>query len=200
MSDDVSYRDTKHHNFFDIGLDSTLYHFNSAEIEHRQSLIRYAVYDCLSMQQIMLKLKLIEPQESNINPSNEIIAATLNDITDMTSDDDQHDLPATNNFEPISPADIQADSIPKRQKTLTKAERRRIHNRTSTLKQRKRYYKTEIIISNIDRRFTIKEIKGIIKSYGVPYSAPNFSTSSTTQKRSVHNGMRNSSQINEYQH
>ncbi|CAF2266009.1 unnamed protein product [Rotaria magnacalcarata] len=148
----------------------------------------------------MLKLKLIEPQESNINPSNEIIAATLNDITDMTSDDDQHDLPATNNFEPISPADIQADSIPKRQKTLTKAERRRIHNRTSTLKQRKRYYKTEIIISNIDRRFTIKEIKGIIKSYGVPYSAPNFSTSSTTQKRSVHNGMRNSSQINEYQH
>ncbi|CAF4851782.1 unnamed protein product, partial [Rotaria magnacalcarata] len=63
---------------FDIGLDPTLYHFNSAEIEHRQSLVRYAVYDCLSMQLIMLKLKLIEPQESNINPSNEIVAATLN--------------------------------------------------------------------------------------------------------------------------
>ncbi|CAF1587901.1 unnamed protein product [Rotaria magnacalcarata] len=185
---------------FDIGLDPTLYHFNSAEIEHRQSLVRYAVYDCLSMQLIMLKLKLIEPQESNINPSNEIVAATLNDITDMTSDDDQHDLPATNNFEPISPTDIQADSIPKRQQTLTKAERRRIHNRTSTLKQRKRYYKTEIIISNIDRRFTTKEIQGIIKSYGVPYSAANFSTSSTIRKRSVHIGMRKSSQINDYQH
>ncbi|CAF3420629.1 unnamed protein product, partial [Rotaria socialis] len=135
----------------------------------------------------------------NINPSNEIITATLNDLTDMARDDDQHDLPTTNNFEPISPADIQADSTPKRQKTLTKAERRRIHNRTYTLKQRKRYCKTEIIVSNIDRRFTIKEIKGIIKSYSVPYSAVNFSTSSNTRKRSVHIGIRNPSQLNDYQ-
>ncbi|CAF1914360.1 unnamed protein product [Rotaria magnacalcarata] len=185
---------------FDIGLDPTLYHFNSAETEHRQSLIRYAVYDCLSMQQIMLKLKLIERQESNINPSNEIITATVNDLTNIACDDDQHDLQATNNFEPISPADIQDASTPRQQQTLTKAERHRIHNRTCTLKQRKRYYKTEIIISNIDRRFTIKNIKEIIKSYGVPFSAVNFSTSSATRKRSIHIGMRNSSQINDYQH
>ncbi|CAF4733977.1 unnamed protein product, partial [Rotaria magnacalcarata] len=65
------------------------------------------------MQQIMLKLKLIERQESNINPSNEIMTATVNDLTNIACDDDQHDLQATNNFEPISPADIQDASTPR---------------------------------------------------------------------------------------
>lgn len=43
---------------FNIGLDPQLYHFNLRELEHRQQLIHYAINDCLSIYQLLLKLKI----------------------------------------------------------------------------------------------------------------------------------------------
>ncbi|CAF3288684.1 unnamed protein product, partial [Rotaria sp. Silwood2] len=48
-------------------------------------------------------------------------------------------------------------------KELTPTEKRKIHNRSCTLRKRKKYYHHELIFRNIDRRFTIKQIKNVLR-------------------------------------
>ncbi|CAF1434727.1 unnamed protein product [Rotaria sp. Silwood1] len=103
--------------------------------------------------------------------------------------------PTIIDVEQISSDESEPEREPQQYNLLSEEERKRIHNRSCTLKQRKRYYQNKIIINNIDRRFKIKQIKAIIRSYDVPFFAVNFSTSSTTRQRSLHIGIRDLSQI-----
>ncbi|CAF1384611.1 unnamed protein product [Rotaria sordida] len=61
---------------FDIGLDLRMKHLNSKEIEHRQTSIKYTAADCLSMQQIMININIIDPQQSS-NLLNETCILTI---------------------------------------------------------------------------------------------------------------------------
>ncbi|CAF3138252.1 unnamed protein product, partial [Rotaria socialis] len=51
---------------FDIGLDSTLFHRNSNELEHRNVMINYAVNDCLSMDQLLIDMQIIDNEQQAI--------------------------------------------------------------------------------------------------------------------------------------
>lgn len=54
---------------------------------------------------------------------------------------------------------------------LTREQRKRIHSRSCTLKQRRRYYRHELIFSNIDHQFTIRRIKSILRQLNIRFYA-----------------------------
>ena len=81
---------------------------------------------------------------------------------------------------------------------LSEAERRKIHNRSCTLRQRRRHYRHEIIRRNIDRRFTITQVKTVLRQLHIPFNAINISRSSITHKCSLYIGIRNPSQLHTY--
>ncbi|CAF3266164.1 unnamed protein product [Rotaria sp. Silwood2] len=83
---------------------------------------------------------------------------------------------------------------------LPAEQRKRIHNRSCTLKQRRRYYQSEIIIKNIDKRFTIREIKDILKYQNVSFYAVNTSISSRTNERTLYIGIRDITKLSLYEH
>ena len=82
---------------------------------------------------------------------------------------------------------------------LSEAERRKLHNRSYTLRQRRRYYRHEIIRRNIDRRFTITQVKAILRQFHIPFNAINISRSYITQQYSLYIGIRNPSKLHVYQ-
>ena len=55
-------------------------HLNSKEIEYRQTPIKYTAADCLSMQQIMMNMNIIDPQQSS-NLLNETCILTIEQCT-----------------------------------------------------------------------------------------------------------------------
>ncbi|CAF4673538.1 unnamed protein product, partial [Rotaria sp. Silwood2] len=65
----------------------------------------------------------------------------------------------------------------KQRNPLTIQERKKIHNRSNTLKQRQRSYKHEIIQRDIDKRFTITNIKNILRKHNIKFCAINTSIS-----------------------
>jgi hypothetical protein len=69
---------------------------------------------------------------------------------------------------------------------------------SSTIKQRQ-YYRHEIIYRNIDRRFTITQIKQILRQQNILFNAVNVSTSSMTRKTSLYVGVKNPNQIKKYE-
>lgn len=77
-------------------------------------------------------------------------------------------------------------------------EKRKRKNRRSTLKQRKRHYKHEIILRGIDRRFSITMVKTILRQQEVSYTAVNISTSSVNGRTSLYVGVRNEFRLREY--
>lgn len=215
---------------FGIGLDPKLYHYNSDEINHRESLSQYAAYDCLSMQQLIIYLNMIEhnestnnsPNELTNNSSDEIIITSPNDINLIPSNvstsilinnDNENDLPSlendqrlsteiqiypTNELETISSDDETPNA--QQQNTLNAEQRRKIHNRSCTLKQRKKLYKYEFIRRGIDPRFTIKQIKQILRQHNIHFCALNASTSSLTHRRSLYIGIKDKKLLAEYEH
>ena len=80
---------------------------------------------------------------------------------------------------------------------LSKEERRRIHNRSCTVKQRRRYYRHTIIVENISGRLTIPRIKKILRSNKIDFFAVN--TPMIANKRSLVIGIRNVEMIDDYQ-
>jgi hypothetical protein len=82
---------------------------------------------------------------------------------------------------------------------LSTDERKRIHNKTCTRKQRDRYYKNKIIIKNFDRRFTINEIKSILKYENIPFYLVNKPKSKITGLRELHIAIRDVEQISVYE-
>ena len=94
----------------------------------------------------------------------------------------------------VVPTDLFVDEQERSQ--LTVEQRRKIHNRTCTLKQRRRYYQHQITIENVDRRFSIRTIKNVLRSKRVPFFAVNV-TKSSAEARGLCIGIRNPAAIEE---
>ncbi|CAF4247274.1 unnamed protein product, partial [Rotaria sordida] len=57
----------------------------------------------------------------------------------------------------------------------------------------------EIKCRNIDERFTIRNIKDILRQHRISFTAINFSTSSTTQECTLHLGIKDISKLETYE-
>ena len=68
-----------------------------------------------------------------------------------------------------------------KQQILTAEERRKIHNRSCTRKQRRRAYRRELIFRNVDHRFSITKIKKILRGKGIEPTALNKSKNESGQ-------------------
>ena len=77
-------------------------------------------------------------------------------------------------------------------------EEKKSRNRRSTLKQRKRQYKHEIIRRGIDPRFSITMVKEILRRYEIYYTAVNISKSSVTGRTSLYIGIKDQRKLHEY--
>ena len=78
--------------------------------------------------------------------------------------------------------------------------KRKTRNRISTIKQRQRNYRHEIIRRGIDPRFKIEIVKEILYRFNVPYTAVNISKSKMTGRKSLYIGIEDRYQLHEYEH
>ncbi|CAF1213809.1 unnamed protein product [Rotaria sordida] len=233
---------------FHIGLDPLLFQMNIHEKEDRRKLTQYAIYDCLSMQRILIKLDLVKKQNkilpaistTTINNSTSTTIYNNNNITDLekiSSDDNEPDKLVqqstrtistittsikettynnSNQIEFISsddedhefqreqqPTPIVSNNSPANNKEqynpLNKEQRKKIHNRTCTLKQRKKYYRHKIIKHNIDHRFTITNIKTILRQYSIQFCAINTVKPSRTNQTTLYIGIKNEKLLSTYE-
>ncbi|CAF3361123.1 unnamed protein product [Rotaria socialis] len=99
--------------------------------------------------------------------------------------------------ESISNFNDQNESKNPREK-LSDDQRRQIHNRSCTIKQRRRYYKNELIFQNIDYRFSIKQIKMILKEEKIPFYIVN-TTTTNENKRKLFVAVRNAKLLKTYE-
>ncbi|CAF1102795.1 unnamed protein product [Rotaria sordida] len=175
---------------FDIGLDPSLQHLNDKQMEYRQSLCNYAANDCDAIYQLIINTNIINEQDPDNTTSS--ITPTNYELEITTDDNDQ-----INNQESPLPS-INTSTNEPEHKQLSQEEKKKIHNRSCTIKQRRRYYQHEIIIKNIDKRFKIREIKDILKLKNISFFAVNISISSTTNKRKLYIGIRDPSKLSSY--
>ncbi|CAF1654264.1 unnamed protein product [Rotaria magnacalcarata] len=187
--------------YFNIGLDPQLSQLNLKEQQDRQKLTNYAANDCLSMQRLLIKMQIITiapttTTTTNIHPSNinhENIEPISSDESEPEREPEEQQSQRTVTFNtPLSILE------PKKHEQLSNEERKKIHNRTCTIKQRHRYYRHELTFRNIDRRFTIRKIKNILRQYDISFYAVNISTSTTTNTKQLYVGIRDPSLIQEY--
>ncbi|CAF1045810.1 unnamed protein product [Rotaria sordida] len=99
---------------------------------------------------------------------------------------------------PVEPNPVNIESK-QRTRQLTKEEKHKIHNRACTLEQRKRYYQYGIKHRNIDKQFTIRNIKDILRQHRISFTAINFSTSSITHERTLYIGIKDASKLETYE-
>jgi hypothetical protein len=85
------------------------------------------------------------------------------------------------------------------QEQLTNAQKRKIHNHSYAIRQRRRCYKHEIVCSNIDPGFKITTIKSILRQINVPFNLINMSTSKSTHRTTLFIGIKNSTEIRRYE-
>ncbi|CAF2829011.1 unnamed protein product [Rotaria sp. Silwood2] len=215
---------------FDIGLDPTLVHLNSKELTYRQTMIAYAANDCLSMHQLIISMNRIEQQEPfndlsiepdyNISmysdspgPNDLVISPNENfktnhlsnliqqnnpDVEEISSNDNE---PEQQHQQTITNINNSSNNEFKHERTnISNEEKRKIHNRTCTLKQRKKLYKHEIIRRGIDRRFTITQIKKVLRELTIHFYALNISTSSLTNRTSLYIGIKDKQLLSTYEH
>ena len=64
---DILYGPPVTRSLFDIGLDPPLIQFNSRELEYRQTMTRYATYDCLSIHHLLFSMNETGNQQSSFN-------------------------------------------------------------------------------------------------------------------------------------
>ena len=81
---------------------------------------------------------------------------------------------------------------------LSEEEIRKKHNRKCTIKQRYRYYRNEIIIKNIDNRFSVRAIKDILRYKNISFFAVNKFISKTTNELTLAIGIRDTSKLSSY--
>ena len=99
----------------------------------------------------------------------------------------------------LEPEEHERERIPETEtEELSAEERKRIHNRSCTRKQRRRYYANEIIIKNIDDRFSIRAIKDILKYKNVSIFAVNKFISKKTNELSLAIGIRDTTKLSSY--
>ena len=193
---------------FNIGLDSTLRQGTTEESSHIVDMIRYAANDCLALEKLLIYMQERPPCHSlPAVPRYEPI-----------SSDDEHDVDdrterghseKANNHERLDDAsnvfDQQACTRPDQQDSLDQhprlsaEDRRRIHNRRCTLKQRRRSYTYEIIRRDVDRRFRITDVKRLLRDHCIPFLAVNISTSRVSGKTSIYIGIRDRANVRQYE-
>ncbi|CAF3398651.1 unnamed protein product [Rotaria sp. Silwood2] len=142
---------------------------------------------------------VICPTQRLITLSTPTQLSKFNDLDTISSNDD--DTPFTNTEIQQSPSTSRISTylLPIHEQ-LSEAERRKIHNRSCTIRQRRRYYRHEIIRRNIDGRFTITQIKNILRQLYIPFNVVNISRSNITHKYSLYIGLRNPSKLHVYQY
>ncbi|CAF5174316.1 unnamed protein product, partial [Rotaria magnacalcarata] len=128
-----------------------------------------------------------EPEEQRLPTtiSNFITTTTApmydHDLELISSDEDEHHL--RQQSQRTVTFNTQLSILePKQNEQLSNEERKKIHNRTCTIKQRRRYYQYEIICRNIDRRFSISDIKRILQQHNILFNLINFSSSINRDK------------------
>ncbi|CAF3051341.1 unnamed protein product [Rotaria sp. Silwood2] len=119
------------------------------------------------------------------------------DWESMRTNENVTKLPDWKNVHPTSTHDNQNESQHPHEE-LSADQRRKIHNRSCTIKQRKRYYRSELIFENIDHRFSIKQIKMILQQQQIPFYVLN-TTTTTTNKRKLFVAIRNPELIKRYE-
>jgi hypothetical protein len=82
---------------------------------------------------------------------------------------------------------------------LTELEKKKIHNRTCTIKQRQRCYRNEIIRQDIDNRFSATSIKKILKDLNIPVTLVNKFTSRITNKTTLFIGIKDPTHMDIYE-
>ncbi|CAF4379826.1 unnamed protein product, partial [Rotaria sordida] len=95
------------------------------------------------------------------------------------------------------PTTTNTSTKPKYKKELSAEERKKLHNKTCTLKQRKRYFRFQITREDIDKRFTVKQIKTILKQHNIPVTAVSFS--SRTGKKALLIGLKEITKLSIYE-
>ena len=208
---------------FDIGLDPSLQYLNSGQTNYRQSLCVYAANDCDAIYQLIVSTDIISEQHQSIeyplttdvmipvdalspldDPTNESPSILFNHPTTTTNSSANNVVQSPAEplgYEPISSEDETPPEIEKQnqqEEKLSAEQRKKIHNRSCTLRQRRRLYQNEIILRNIDRRFTITTIKQILQENHVVYCAVNNPTSKLTNKTSLFIGVEDKKLIPEY--
>ncbi|CAF3015955.1 unnamed protein product [Rotaria sp. Silwood2] len=133
----------------------------------------YAAYDCLAIHQLFISTDILKHGQRSLNLSSQATTQSTNQTL--------------------------TDEEPEQNEPLSKEERKKIHNRTCTLKQRRHYYRCEIIRRNIDRRFSICEIKNILRQNNILFYVINISTSSINHNKTLYIGIRDESKLEEYQ-
>ncbi|CAF4772967.1 unnamed protein product, partial [Rotaria sp. Silwood2] len=126
---------------------------------------------------------IISPNENfKINQSSNLIQQNNHDVEEISSNDDEPEQP----YQHIDTNNPSNNEFQHERTNISNEEKRKIHNRTCTLKQRKKLYKYEIIRRGIDRRFTITLIKKILREHSINFGALNISTSSLTNRTSLY--------------
>jgi hypothetical protein len=197
---------------FDMGSDPKLVHLNSNELAHRQTISNYAAYDCDAIYQLIIHMNLIDNQQPSPELINEIeissptyTFSSTNNLPQQQTMDVAYEQISSEDDEPSAP---QLSAIPLNPSTqarqprqqLTDEERRKIHNRRCTLKQRNRMYKHEIIRRGIDHRFSVTDIKKILRERSIIFCGVNIATSSQTHKTSVYIGIKDQRLLSKYEH
>jgi hypothetical protein len=82
---------------------------------------------------------------------------------------------------------------------LSEAERRKIHNKSCTRRQRTKAYTREIILYNIEKRFRVKMIKQMLKEHGVLITQVNPVKSKRTGQITLYIGIQEPVQVEKYE-
>ena len=159
--------------------------------------------------QILSRKKLLTPSINILETNNELLL-TQNVIMTHTT---ERSVPLADNesrypmdWESLTTNEHRPDSSREKEQSssnntkLSAEERKRIHNRACTRKQRQRYYRCEIIKRNADRRFTPKKVKIILREHNISFSAVNDNSKwSTSNKISLYIGIKETDKIDEYE-
>jgi hypothetical protein len=125
-----------------------------------------------------------EPEPSNHDRPTPTRTVRINSNPSSNNDIEQADPPATHS---------------KHQNPLSEAERRKIHNKSCTRRQRTRAYTREIILYNIEKRFRVKTIKQMLKERGVSITQVNPVKSKRTGQITLYIRIKEPVQVEKYE-
>ncbi|CAF3261917.1 unnamed protein product, partial [Rotaria socialis] len=132
---------------------------------------------------------------SNTTTTLEQISDDDNELEQISDDENIPQTPQINLSHTIHSSNNPTNLAP-----LTIDEKRKIHNRSCTLKQRKKLYRHEFIRRGIDNRFSISQIKQILRAHKINFLAINKATSSTTNRTSLYIGIENRTLLSQAEH
>ena len=82
---------------------------------------------------------------------------------------------------------------------ITDMEKKKIHNRSCTRKQRRKAYRHEIIKRDIYKRFTITDIKNVLRQLKIDFSIVNTTISQRTNTTTLFIGIKTQELIPQYE-